>query len=105
MQTEAVETLQEPGCKVVEAPQKKHPGGRRPVWNWKGVIVLLKQKKDGEGPFKDNRTFKNKTMFKQFIQKKVQRVGDKDRGDGPDTRTVGRAIPKFNLEQYATFDE
>jgi hypothetical protein len=90
---------------AAEASQEKHPGGTSPVWDWKDMIALLQQRKAGEGPFKGKTTFKNMTTFKQFIQKHVQRVDGADRGDGPDPRTVDRAITAHKLAQYATFEE
>jgi hypothetical protein len=91
---------------AAEASREKHPGGKAPVWNWKGVIALLQQRKAGEGPFKGKKTtFNNRTMFKQFIQERVQRTDGSDRGDGPNSRTVDRAITKYKLEQYAAFEE
>jgi hypothetical protein len=109
VRTEATTALQE--HKAAETSQKKHPGGTSPVWDWEGVIALLKQRTADKDPSENKTTFKNKTAFKnmmafkQFIQRNVQRVDEAERGDGPDLRTVERAITKHNLEQHAIFEE
>jgi hypothetical protein len=90
---------------VAEASQEKHPGGASPVWDWKGMIALLQQRKAGKGSFKDKTTFRNVTALKHFIQTHVQRVNGANRGNGPNPRTVDRAITTHKLEQYATFEE
>ena len=43
--------------------------------------------------------------FKNYIQKKVQRVDGLNRDDGPDPTTVERAITKYCLDEYATFQK
>jgi hypothetical protein len=108
--TAAAETLREPERKVAEAPEGKQPGGPPEDYDWKGVIPLLKQRSAGEGPFKDKTTFKNKAAFKKFIRDNVRRVNDSDCSTKPDRRkpdrrSVERAILKYELEQYATFEE
>jgi hypothetical protein len=91
---------------AAEASQEKHPVGAPSEWDWKDMIVLLQQRQAGEGRFKNKTTtFKNTTAFKQFIQKHVQRVDGSNRGDGPNSRTVDRAITTHKLAQYATFEE
>jgi hypothetical protein len=114
--SEATLALSESEQKAEKALQGKRSGGRNPDWNWdgvaevagvatKGIVTLLMQKKAGEGQYRGNKAFKDRTRFKQFIQKNVQRIDGSDRGAGPDMTTVARAIARYDLEQYAAFEE
>jgi hypothetical protein len=114
--SEATLALSESGHKAAKALQGKRSRGRPPAWNWDGVagvkgvvtesvVILLKRKKAGESPYRGNKTFKNRQFFKRFVQENVQYVDGLDRGNGPDRRTVEDAIAKYDLEQYATFEE
>jgi hypothetical protein len=80
-------------------PSLANRGGRPPKWDFAGVIPLLKTRKAENKPFKDMAAFKN------YIQKKVQRVDGLNRDDGPDPTTVERAITKYCLDEYATFQK
>jgi|SRR5215831_6105063 len=80
-------------------PSLANRGGRPPEWDFAGVIPLLETRKVRNKPFKDM------AAFKRYIQKTVPRVNGLDRGDGPEMTTVERAITKYCLNEYATFQK
>jgi hypothetical protein len=83
--TEAGEDLDEP----------KDRGGSPGVWDWEGLIPVLKETKRKKQPFKDD------DAFEDFCRINVQRRdSEAERGDDPELRTVKAAIKKYRLADY-----
>jgi hypothetical protein len=85
---EAGEDLDEP----------KDRGGSPGVWNWEGLIPVLKETKRKKQAFKDD------DALADFCRINVRRRDSKaERGDDPDLRTVKAAIRKYHLAGYVIF--
>lgn len=77
---------------AIGASDEKSRGGSPGIWNWEGLVPLLRDVKE---------PFESRTTFEEWCGDNVQRKDTRLRRNNPDVTTVRRAIRKHQLDKIA----